>query len=121
MDPTIQNTFYVLYAILGITLLWLFLHRPSRQSLFKERQRPHKGKRKKNRLTAQEKEALRILRLNIGATQKEIMKAYREMMKHYHPDKVSHKGKAHTTLAREKTIQIQNAKETLLNQGGKSP
>jgi len=55
-----------------------------------------------------------ILGLMPGATEKEIIKAYRQKMTEYHPDKVAHLGEGLNKVAHEKTLEIQNAYEALM-------
>ena len=55
-----------------------------------------------------------ILGLGPDASKDEIQSAYRQAIKKYHPDKVSHLGKEFSTLANEKFIEIQNAYDFLM-------
>jgi len=57
--------------------------------------------------------ALKVLELVKGATQEQIQAAYREQMKKYHPDKVSHLGNEFQILAEKKTKLINRAYEIL--------
>ncbi len=50
-----------------------------------------------------------ILEIKSSATDTEIKSAYREMVKKYHPDKVSHLGKEFAALAHEKFQKVQEA------------
>ena len=50
-----------------------------------------------------------ILETTPGVTDKKVKEAYRQMVKKYHPDKVSHLGKDFTELAHEKFQKIQEA------------
>lgn len=54
-----------------------------------------------------------ILGIDPGASKKEIQKAYKESIKKYHPDKLSHLGKEFSDLANEKFLEIQKAYDTL--------
>ena len=54
-----------------------------------------------------------ILGVSPGASREEIQKAYKEAIKKYHPDKVSHLGKEFSDLANEKFLAIQKAYDTL--------
>lgn len=58
-------------------------------------------------------EAYKILELSENASIPEIKKAYRKMVKKYHPDKVIHLGKAHQKGAEEKFRKVQEAYEQL--------
>lgn len=55
-----------------------------------------------------------ILGLSPGATRREIQAAYKEAIKKYHPDKLSHLGEEFSTLANEKFLEIQEAYDTLM-------
>ena len=57
--------------------------------------------------------AYKILELDSNATRSEIKRAYRKMVKKYHPDKVSHLGKEHQNGAEEKFRKVQEAYEQL--------
>lgn len=57
--------------------------------------------------------AYKILGLEKTATVDDIKKAYRRLVKKYHPDKVTHLGKEHQKGAEEKFKQIQKAYETI--------
>ncbi len=54
-----------------------------------------------------------VLGVSPNASQKEIQKAYKEKIKQYHPDKLSHLGQAFTDLANEKFLEIQDAYDKL--------
>ena len=62
--------------------------------------------------------AYKILGLEKTATVEEIKKAYRTLVKKYHPDKVAHLGKAHQKGAEEKFKQIQKAYEQIQKESG---
>ncbi len=55
-----------------------------------------------------------ILGIRYGASKKEIIAAYKEAVKKYHPDKLSHLGDEFTNLANEKFLEIQKAYDTLM-------
>ena len=57
-----------------------------------------------------------ILGVDRRATKKQIQAAYKEAIKKYHPDKLSHLGEEFSTLANEKFLEIQNAYDTLMSQ-----
>lgn len=62
--------------------------------------------------------AYKILEITKSATVDEIKKAYRNMAKKYHPDKVIHLGKEHQKGAEEKFRQVQEAYEQLQKEHG---
>jgi hypothetical protein len=55
-----------------------------------------------------------VLGVNETATLKEIQAAYKEAVKKYHPDKLSHLGEEFSSLANEKFLEIQNAYHQLM-------
>ena len=55
-----------------------------------------------------------ILGIEPNASKKEIQAAYREGIKKYHPDKLSHLGEEFPDLANKKFIEIQNAYDFLI-------
>jgi hypothetical protein len=55
-----------------------------------------------------------ILGINPNASKKEINLAYKEAIKKYHPDKLSHLGEEFADLANEKFLAIQKAHDTLM-------
>lgn len=55
-----------------------------------------------------------ILNVKRNATTDEIKKAYKELTKKYHPDKVAHLGDEFQQIAHKKMINIQNAYEKLV-------
>ena len=61
--------------------------------------------------------AYKILEVSPDATNEEVKKAYRELAKKYHPDKVSHLGPEFQKLANEKFVEIQEAYNTLMRHG----
>lgn len=62
--------------------------------------------------------AYKILEIDKNVTDDEVKKAYRNMAKKYHPDKVRHLGKAHQEGAEEKFRQVQMAYEQLQKERG---
>ncbi len=54
-----------------------------------------------------------ILGVPVHASWKEIQLAYKEKIKQYHPDKLSHLGEEFSTLANEKFLEIQTAYDDL--------
>ncbi len=59
-----------------------------------------------------------ILGVDRTASRKQIQAAYKEAIKKYHPDKLSHLGEEFSTLANEKFLEIQKAYDTLMSQNG---
>ncbi len=57
--------------------------------------------------------AYKVLEIDASATNDEIKKAYREMAKRYHPDKVSHLGEEHAKIANEKFGKVNEAYEKI--------
>lgn len=57
--------------------------------------------------------AYKILEINKSATNDEVKKAYRKMVKKHHPDKLKHLGNEHIKGAEEKFRQIQEAYESI--------
>ncbi len=55
-----------------------------------------------------------ILGINPNASKKEIQAAYKDAIKKYHPDKLSHLGEEFSILANKKFIEIQNAYDILM-------
>jgi DnaJ like chaperone protein len=60
----------------------------------------------------------RILGIEKTATNDELKKAYRKMVKKYHPDKLQHLGEEHVKGAEEKFKQVQKAYEQIQNERG---
>lgn len=76
---------------------------------------PNPGKTtKKTGTPPQQKTPYDILGIKKNATKKELQTAYKEAIKKYHPDKLSHLGEEFSTLANEKFLEIQTAYESLL-------
>ena len=55
-----------------------------------------------------------ILGVSETASKKEIQAAYKQAIKKYHPDKLSHLGEEFSTLANEKFLEIQKAYDQLM-------
>ena len=55
-----------------------------------------------------------ILGIKKNATKKGIQKAYKDKVKQYHPDKVSHLGEELQKIAKEKFLEIQDAYDFLM-------
>ena len=62
--------------------------------------------------------AYKILEIDKSATNTEVKKAYRRLVKKHHPDKLQHLGKEHLKGAEEKFRQIQRAYETIQKERG---
>ena len=62
--------------------------------------------------------AYRILEIEKTASVSEIKKAYREMAKKYHPDKLQHMDEAYQKGAQEKFMKVQEAYEQLQKERG---
>lgn len=62
--------------------------------------------------------AYRILEIEKSVTNSELKKAYRKMVKKYHPDKLQHLGKEHVKGAEEKFKQVQKAYEQIQKERG---
>lgn len=62
--------------------------------------------------------AYKILELDKTATDTEVKKAYREMVKKYHPDKLQHMDEAYRQGAQEKFRKVQEAYETIQKERG---
>ena len=64
------------------------------------------------------KNAYQILEITKTATNDEVKKAYRKMVKKHHPDKLQHLGAEHVKVAQEKFRQIQKAYEVIQQERG---
>ena len=64
------------------------------------------------------KNAYQILEISETATDDEVKKAYRKMVKKHHPDKLQHLGPEHVKVAQEKFRQIQKAYEVIQEKRG---
>ncbi len=62
--------------------------------------------------------AYRILEIDKSATNNEVKKAYRKMVKKYHPDKLQHLGDEHIKGAEDKFKQVQKAYEQIQKERG---
>ena len=62
--------------------------------------------------------AYKILEIEKTATDAEVKKAYREMAKKYHPDKLQHMDEAYRAGAEEKFRNVQDAYETIQKERG---
>lgn len=59
-----------------------------------------------------------VLEITTEVSDEEVKEAYREMVKKYHPDKVSHLGSDFANLAKEKFQKIQNAYQKIKKERG---
>ncbi len=64
------------------------------------------------------KSAYQILEIKDSATNDEVKKAYRKMVKKHHPDKLQHLGQEHVKVAQEKFREIQKAYEIIQKERG---
>lgn len=64
------------------------------------------------------KSAYQILEISESATNDEVKKAYRKMVKKHHPDKLQHLGEEHVKVAQEKFRKIQKAYEIIQEKRG---
>ena len=62
--------------------------------------------------------AYKILEINPDATNEEVKKAYRELAKRYHPDKVAHLGEEVKKGAEEKIMQLNAAYDSIKEKRG---
>ncbi len=62
--------------------------------------------------------AYKILEIEKSATNDEVKKAYRKMVKKFHPDKLQHLGEEHVKGAEEKFKQVQKAYEQIQKERG---
>ena len=69
---------------------------------------------KKNAFNTRTKDPYEILGISPNTSKKEIQAAYKEAIKKYHPDKLSHLGKEFSDLANRKFLEIQKAYDTLM-------
>ncbi len=57
-----------------------------------------------------------VLGVKPGASREEIQAAYREAVKKYHPDRVSHLGREFQEMAQQKFVEIQEAYDRLMKE-----
>ena len=62
--------------------------------------------------------AYKILEIDKSASDADVKKAYRKMVKKYHPDKLEHMDEAYKKGAREKFDKVQEAYETIQKERG---
>lgn len=121
MEWNIQNLFFAFYTAAVLLLLWMFLRSPKKAKFFKKTKQYQEAlnRVKRKREVSQvktEEDAYSILGIGPEATREEIIKAYRLKIKQYHPDTVSHHGEEYKKWAKEHTLKILKAKETLLRE-----
>ena len=113
-----SELFFILNTLLVFGLILFFLQRPKKFRFFKggdEKPGPLLHHRKHFHLhSGSLKKAYETLGIKPDATREDILKAYRNKMKQFHPDTVSHQGKEHNQWAKEHTIQIQKARDQIL-------
>lgn len=80
---------------------------PERRSRGTERARPPRQP------PAAESDPFTVLGVARGASQEEIVKAFRDKMKQYHPDRVADLGEELQKLAHEKAVEIRRAYDAL--------
>jgi len=74
----------------------------------------HQASRPQQAPASPAKSPAEILEVSPDATREEIETRYRELMKQYHPDRVTHLGKEFQELAHEKAVEIQGAYQALI-------
>ena len=72
------------------------------------------GKYKTGKQSDESNDPFVILNVSRNATKDEIKKAYKELIKKYHPDKVAYLGDEFQKMAHKKMVNIQKAYETLM-------
>src|SRR5262249_32838677 len=80
-----------------------------------ERAQEERRQRQGARSNKQQPDPYEVLQVMRGATKEEIKAAYFNMIKRYHPDKVSHLGKEFQDIAEKKAQEINRAYETLMS------
>ena len=70
------------------------------------------------RSTARSHNEYEVLGLSSSASDDEVKSRYRELVKKYHPDRVSHLGEEFAQLAKEKFVKLQSAWETIRKERG---
>ena len=119
--------FYIaLYALVtvGIIMVLLYYAISRRKNFFNknishhrklERMREHPKNDHRVKKTIDERDPFELLGLNPSSNKEEILRAYKKKLKLYHPDAVSHRGIEFAELAKQKTIQLQMAKDFLIH------
>ncbi len=90
-----------------VTLAWKKYNNAKKNHDSKENKSENKEEKK-------EKDPYSVLNVSPKSTEGEVKKAYKELAKKYHPDKVIHLGDEFKNLAHEKMIKINEAYETIL-------
>jgi len=68
--------------------------------------------------TARSQNEYEVLGISPTATDADVKSRYRELVKKYHPDRVSHLGEEFAQLAKEKFVKLQSAWETIRKERG---
>ncbi|KAF1079665.1 MAG: Chaperone protein DnaJ [Candidatus Rifleibacterium amylolyticum] len=101
--------------VLLIIIFWLFI-KPLVDEIMAKRYSKRDGKGTHNRHESDRQTAAdpwQVLGVRRDASPEEIKKAYYELVKQYHPDRVNSLGPELQALAREKTTQLNRAYEQL--------
>lgn len=100
-------------ALLLIIIFWLFI-KPLIDEVFAKARSAGQGGRERQKPGSQQStDPYLILGVRHGASPEEVKKAYYELVKQYHPDRVNNLGPELQTLAREKTTELNRAYEQL--------
>ncbi len=87
------------------------------QQQFQSQRNTASSQKKQQQRRQSSKPANEILGIAPDATKEQIQTAYKEAVKKYHPDKLSHLGEEFVRLANEKFLEIQNAYDELMKKG----
>jgi len=82
----------------------------------KKKQANNTTDQKKNFTNPMTQDPYEILGISPTASKSQIQTAYKEAIKKYHPDKLSHLGEEFSDLANRKFLEIQKAYDTLMKQ-----
>lgn len=122
-----QDIFFYIWTILALIFFAFIIFAPKKSSYFIPGRRRSKraqaaDDRRLRAFYAQEKSTIwskreltpyEILGVSPNASKREIEKAFKQRIKQYHPDKVIHLGQEFVTIAKERTIQITEAREAM--------
>ena len=122
------NYFFLIWALIATGFLLLILFRPKIKNHFlpgqirTKRQQEADAKRLKVFVKTEEKtiwhqqhpNPYQILGISPDATKAEVERAFKRRIMQYHPDLYSRLGEEYIRIAKERTIQITKARETLL-------
>lgn len=128
------DTFFLFWTILAVAFFLFILLMPKRINQFipgrrRSRKEQEADDRRIKAFYAKEKtdvwgktkpSPFEILGISQGASRAAIEKAFKRRIKQYHPDKVLHLGEDYVKIAKERTIQITNARAELLKKLHKS-